>query len=70
MDKKDIFVKIKEVEKINLKPGDVLLIKLIEETSHSDASCILKNMVKLFPNNKVVVFIGDVKFQAVEQQEV
>lgn len=69
MDKKDIFVKIKEIEKINLKPGDVLLIKLIEEVSHSHADHVLKNMVKLFPNNKVVVFIGDVKFQAVEQQE-
>lgn len=71
----EIKLDIVELQKINLKPGDVLSAKLVgndfdQETTES----LSRHLKSIFPDNKIMVFTmpvgSDIVFEAVTKEPV
>ena len=62
-------IEIEEIKTINLKPGDVLAVKLPSDTSRSVLEAFRKNIREVFKNNKVMIFSGNVEFEKVRQDD-
>lgn len=63
-----------EVQKINLQPGDVLMVTVQHEDADEESLYALKNtLTGLFPNNKIMLFSmsseGYVKFTVASQTQ-
>lgn len=73
--KKDYEFTEVEVQKLNLKPGDTLMVTIKNSYVEAEAIQLLSNQFrKTFPNNKVFVFQvdvdGEIKFAVVSQPEI
>jgi hypothetical protein len=71
-------INLKEIEftKISLNPGDILAVKLTDNSSEIDNEYIdnfRKKIQKCFPNNKVIIFrmeeASDIQFTAIESTQ-
>lgn len=63
-----------EVQKINLQPGDVLMVTVQHEDVNEEALYALKNtLTGIFPDNKIMLFSmsseGYVKFTVASQSQ-
>lgn len=59
---------ITEITRLNLQPGELLVVKLPEETPRSAAQAYLKAF-STFKNFKTLVVVGDVQFESVAPSE-
>lgn len=62
-------IEIEEIKTINLKPGDVLAVKLPQDTSRAVLDAFRRQITQVFKENKVMIFSGDVQFEKVTQDE-
>ena len=63
-----------EVTRLNLKPGDVLMVKITSDIVSADSLAALRQqLTTIFPNNKVMLFAmsasDDIELSVVEQTE-
>lgn len=64
-----------EIQKVNLLPGDTLMVTIKNDDIHQFAlDSLRKQFLSIFPNNRTFIFgmgnDGDVKFAVVSQPEV
>lgn len=60
------FIRIKEISKIKLDPGEALIIKLPPETNYEDAQRTYEYVVQVLKTDQVLIFIGNVEFSKVD----
>lgn len=53
-------VTVKDVQRINLKPGDVLFVTVDNNVSKVNTEIIHKSLKRVFPRNEVIVSSGQV----------
>ena len=58
-------VEITEIQRISLSPNEVLKVTLPEYTADHETAYIHGELKKIFKDNHVLVFVGDVKFEIV-----
>ena len=55
-------MEIEEIKKIVLKEGDVLAIRLPDETQNMHIENIQRNLKTIFPDNRCIIYIGEIEF--------
>lgn len=64
----DILSKIKEINILNLKPNDVLAVHISEDIEPGDARYLGEQLQIYFPNNKIMLLAGNLKFEVIEKE--
>ena len=59
---------IEEIKTINLKEGDVLAVKLPEEVTSDMLEVFRKNLKKIFPDNKCMIYTGELEFNKITKE--
>jgi hypothetical protein len=67
-------IQVSDATKINLKPGDVLILTVKDDNlDHESLQQLSQSIKKIFPNNKVAVFglgtEGEVKFHVASVEQ-
>ena len=56
---------IEEIKTINLKEGDVLAVRLPEEVTRDMLEVFRKNLKKIFPENRCIIYTGELEFNKI-----
>ena len=62
-------ITVEELTKISLDKGDVLAVKVPADTGQVHIRAMMDSLKKVFPDNRVLVFAGDVKFEKIEKKD-
>jgi len=65
----EIILKEVEVQKLRLRPGDVLLVKLPPTTKHSWMQKLALHLHKLLPRNPSLILANDIHVSIASQAE-
>jgi len=58
-------IKISEIRKLTLEPGEYLFIGLPKNSHQLEVTQISKHCARWFPNNRVIVYAGSLKLAKV-----
>jgi hypothetical protein len=58
-------LEIKDLERVNLQPGDVLIVRIGEDWGKQFIDVATKRLTELFPNNRVLLLGPDVTLEVV-----
>lgn len=64
-------IKIEDLKRIDLKPGEILVVRLPGDTSRAMADAARRQFDKAIPTNIVMVYVGDepIQFEAISPKE-
>lgn len=65
----EIVLKEVEVQKLRLRPGDVLVISLPKDTKHSWMANLGRHLTRILPRNPSLIIANDVKISVVSKEE-
>ena len=57
---------MQDVTKIELKPGDVLAVKLPDTYGDQSLKSVRDSLKELFPHNKSIVYTDDIEFLVIK----
>lgn len=60
---------IAELRRVRLRPGEVLVAKVPNETSHATIEYAVKLLEATFPDNKVLVVVQDVALEVISPED-
>lgn len=66
LDEQFDFIKVKELAKIKLDPGEALMVKLPKDTPHEEGEAIYQYITQMLGTRKVLVFIGDIELSKID----
>lgn len=66
LDEEFDYIKVKELNKIKLDPGEALVIKLPADTSYEDAQRMYEYVCQTLKTDKVLIFIGDIELSKID----
>lgn len=59
-------IEIEDIKRIHLNKGDVLKVKVDNNTSSRDCGVLYEMLSNIFPNNKILIVTGNIEFEVVE----
>jgi hypothetical protein len=60
-------MKIEEIKKIKLEEGDVLAVRLPEDSTRGELEGFQKGLQRFFPNNNCLVYTREIDFTKIQQ---
>lgn len=59
-------IKLKDVKRLRLNPGDSLVVRLGEELTEEDIQRAMDNLKEVFPDNKILILGRDYELEVLE----